>query len=697
MKRRNKLSSFSRLRRVRQPLLSSAAMGSLLISVPVAAMLLVQPETAPPPAEVPAEPAAKLSGPATPEPEAPPPRPAAEVIGDWERLLDRNSNPTLPEFTAFLKYHSNFPNTVEVRQRAERLMTFDTPDSQRVALYDVSPPKLGVGKMYVADALASVGRQEEAKALAVDAWRSGALSGDDRTKFSERFGSWMSPADHAERVDRLLWDKEVAAAEEMLPLLDPEDRLLTQARIALQRGTQRGGDTAAALNQFEAVPANLRRHPGLVADQYAFARATKNSGWARDLLAGTTIAPGSTGHADAWMEMHLQAARAAANDRQFDLAYRIAAHHGGLSFAQPLIENSAAERDTFTSLEWFAGWTALHDLNRPQDAIQHFLNFKDAAQFTPTIARGWYWAGRAAEAAGSPLSRQYYAEAALFPLTFNGQLAREKLGQSLEIKAGDRPAPSAAKVAAFNADPRVQAVGKYGASGDEGKQRMFLQALADDADRDTLSLVADLANRNGFERVAVLSTRGNDTLGPPSILDISYPMRDVPAETRQQWVFAHGIMRQESQFETDAVSGAGARGLMQLMPATAREQARRLSVGYDYGSLTGSPSYNIRLGSDYFMDMVNYWDGSIVLAVASYNAGPGNVRRWVETNGDPRSQGVDVTKWIEDIPFDETRTYVRNVLSNFVVYDELAPDYRSGGPSDMRLSWYLSRGDRASG
>ena len=226
---------------------------------------------------------------------------------------------------------------------------------------------------------------------------------------------------------------------------------------------------------------------------------------------------------------------------------------------------------------------------------------------------------------------------------------------------------------------------------------MFLQALADDADRDTLSLVADLANRNGFERVAVLSTRGNDTLGPPSILDLSYPMRDVPAETRQQWVFAHGIMRQESQFETDAVSGAGARGLMQLMPATAREQARRLSVGYDYGSLTGSPSYNIRLGSDYFMDMVNYWDGSIVLAVASYNAGPGNVRRWVETNGDPRSQGVDVTKWIEDIPFDETRTYVRNVLSNFVVYDELAPDYRSGGPSDMRLSWYLSRGDRASG
>jgi soluble lytic murein transglycosylase len=133
---------------------------------------------------------------------------------------------------------------------------------------------------------------------------------------------------------------------------------------------------------------------------------------------------------------------------------------------------------------------------------------------------------------------------------------------------------------------------------------------------------------------------------------------------------------------------------MQLMPATAQEQARRDGRSYAFSSLTGDPDYNVRLGSSYFRDMVDYWDGSVVLAVASYNAGPGNVRRWVREYGDPRDANIDVVRWIEEIPFYETKTYVRNVLSNMIVYEQLAPEYVRGGPTDMRLTWHLGRGTR---
>ena len=141
-----------------------------------------------------------------------------------------------------------------------------------------------------------------------------------------------------------------------------------------------------------------------------------------------------------------------------------------------------------------------------------------------------------------------------------------------------------------------------------------------------------------------------------------------------------------------AVSHAGARGMMQLMPATAREQAGKMGLSYDTGRLTSDPGYNVMLGSAYFQRLVDQWDGNYPLAVASYNAGAGNVRKWVRAYGDPRAPGGDIVSWIESIPFSETKGYVQRVLENSVVYDRLNPTI--GGPKPVHISTYLGKTSR---
>jgi soluble lytic murein transglycosylase len=161
----------------------------------------------------------------------------------------------------------------------------------------------------------------------------------------------------------------------------------------------------------------------------------------------------------------------------------------------------------------------------------------------------------------------------------------------------------------------------------------------------------------------------------------------MPPAYASQWAFAHAIIRQESSFERTATSPVGARGLMQLMPGTAASQARRLGVPYSLGRLIDDPNYNILLGNDHIQLLMSQYGNNPVLVAAAYNAGGGNVNRWIRQNGDPRMAGVDVVRWIEDIPFTETRNYVQRVMDNLVVYETINPN--RGGRPPRHLSSYL--------
>jgi len=203
-------------------------------------------------------------------------------------------------------------------------------------------------------------------------------------------------------------------------------------------------------------------------------------------------------------------------------------------------------------------------------------------------------------------------------------------------------------------------------------------------------LVSRLAGEIGRPDLAVMMARQARSDGASDYIRAGFPTLPLSTFHDTQWTMIHAISRQESQFDRRAVSRANARGLMQLMPRTAEEQASKLGMSYDYTRLTEDPTYNVMLGSQYFQRMRDYFGGSYMLAVAAYNAGPGNVQKWIAANGDPRLPGADVVAWIEKIPLTETRGYVQRVLENAVVYDLLNPD-RANMPKTNRLSAYLGK------
>ncbi len=224
------------------------------------------------------------------------------------------------------------------------------------------------------------------------------------------------------------------------------------------------------------------------------------------------------------------------------------------------------------------------------------------------------------------------------------------------------------------------------------EQSLFVRALSEDLDSDAERLLAvELGTQAWRPDLAVWTARSARNAGNAFYYKATYPTHSANVPSGRGWSLVHGITRQELSFDKAAISHAGARGMMQLMPGTAREQAGKMGVGYDYARLTNDPSYNVMLGSAYFQRLVSMWGGNYPLAVASYNAGAGNVRKWVNSYGDPRGN-VDIVSWIEKIPFEETRGYVQRVLENSVVYDRLNPTLP--GPQPVHISAYLGKSQR---
>ena len=391
--------------------------------------------------------------------------------------------------------------------------------------------------------------------------------------------------------------------------------------------------------------------------------------------------------------MLLTNARAAAADGQYQLAYDIArqvddAYPAGTDVSK----KPYGERDDYTSLVWLAGQTALKQLNRPADAMTMFDRYGRGSQSPQTRAKGFYWAGRAAEAAGrSADASAFFNRAAGYRDQFYGQLALEHLRRPLTAPRDvASPAIDPAARQAFFGRETVRAAQFLGTIGQYQDQTAFVRTIAADVETDAEHFLAEELSRS-IRRpdLAVIVGRKAMQNDQTEYSAIAFPTVSVPSGYDSQWTMIHAIARQESQFDRAAISSAGARGLMQLMPGTAREQAGKMGLPYDAGRLLTDTGYNTQLGSSYFQRIFGIY-GSYPLAIAAYNAGPGNVNKWLRANGDPRTGAIDMVEWIEAIPYGETRNYVQRVLENAVVYDLMNPPRaKSRGPAN--LSWYLGR------
>ncbi|MFA5967936.1 MAG: lytic transglycosylase domain-containing protein [Sphingomonas sp.] len=609
------------------------------------------------------------------------------AIAQWKQL-QQSPSLSFDSYATFLLAHPGWPNEASLRKSAERALDSSAASpSVVVSFFHRYPPLTTAGQVRFAEALSAVGQTSDANATARAAWVQGTLSPADEGRITAEFSTALTSADQDARMDALLWKGATTPAARQLALVSADKRDLFAARLAFRtNAADAAGRAAATADRFG-------RDPGYVADRAIWLRSSGQSAAAREWLAQARNFDSRPANPQIWIEVLRANARGAANDGQASTALGIArqvdaAYAPGTEIAL----RPYGERDAYTDVVWLGGQVAMKQLARPADAVGMFERYSGGSTSPSIRAKGLYWAGRAAEAAGQKdRAADYFKRAAQMPDQFYGQLALEHLGRPLQPPPDVVASPaSQAERDAFYASELVRAARYLGTTGAHEDQTAFVRQIAQNAKSETDHVLAiELSRTLGRPDLGVMVGRSALKNGLTDYAATGFPSVAVPEGQADAWTMIHAIARQESQFDRAAVSHAGARGLMQLMPGTAREVAGKLGVSYDSTALTRDTGYNIQLGSSYFQKLYTYY-GSYPLAVAAYNAGPGNVNKWLTANGDPRMGGVDMIDWIEAIPLYETRNYVQRVLENAVVYDLLNPQHsRSSGST--RLSWYLGR------
>ena len=369
---------------------------------------------------------------------------------------------------------------------------------------------------------------------------------------------------------------------------------------------------------------------------------------------------------DRWWSERRMVARALLDLNEPRLAFALCA-----KAAKP--DDSANEVDR----EFHAGWIALRFLGDAPAAAERFALAAVAAETPLSIARAEYWRGRAAEAMGeADEATLHFQNAATQPVAYYGQLAAERLGATrLALRTPRRTAEGAERNDAVRAADALYQEGL-----DDLGAALAYEAARSWRDEAQMAAMAEVVKRRGdaatqvqFGKIAMLRGYAFDAMAFPATGLPAF----LPLAHSADLASVYAVARQESEFLWRAASGAGAKGLMQILPSTAASTARRAGVTYDDARLIADPSFNTQLGAAFLGQVMEDEGGSLAMAFAAYNAGPGRVAQWIAAYGDPR-KGADPVDWVERIPFDETRDYVQRVSENLGVYrqrfaDEQAP------------------------
>jgi soluble lytic murein transglycosylase len=580
---------------------------------------------------------------------------AAAAIGDpvtakvlrWMDLIYSPAAGHFAAIAAFLAHNPGWPGQKALRRQAEAALVGQS-DAVAAAWFQGHPPLGAAGRVRQAEIMLDRGDAAGGTAALRAVWIDGDFGTADEKEFLARHGAAIRPQDDAARLDRLLWDEESEAARHMLKRVAADRRALAETRLALMAMKP----DAPAL--YTRVPMPLRTDPGLLFDEARWDRKKK------DIAAATRILLAETGDpvhpASWWRERQLVARRLLAAGLP-DLAYKIVARHGGLA------------GDAYGEAEFLLGFIALHFMKQPAVAFAHFSRILPQADSSFVTARAGYWCGRAAEAEGKPaLAGKWFAVGAEHMATFYGQLAAHQLGRDAPPHPGPEPVPDAAQRARFDGNELVRAARLFFAAGYPEFGKVFLLHLAKAAKSAVdFGMLAGLAEQEGRLDLGIAIAQRAARAGIPLMMH-GYPDIALPAGGDTEHALLLAIMRQESEFALQATSPVGARGLMQLMPATAKTIAGAISLPFLPARLVTDGSYNILLGRAYLQSLIGDFGGSYALAIAAYNAGPGRVRQWLQEYGDPRGGQIAMVDWIELIPVGETRNYVQRVLENLQFY-----------------------------
>jgi len=578
--------------------------------------------------------------------------PAAKDLVTWLTVTETKKDVDARDLIHFALENSDWPKMYEFRKRIEEnIEDSGLKPFEVAAWFDQNPPRTANAlKVYIA-ALIELKQGAKIKTALKKFWHDADIDKRETLALGEYYKNFFTPADHLDRLDNLLWEDRFAEAEYMEPLVDKDHRILADARIALGRLSSK------VPKYLKAVPSGRQGDPGLL---YSRLRWRREMGKDSDALAILQHAPKNLVRPDLWWKERNILARRAIEKRKFSTALQIIANHG-------LTAQQAAD---FGTAEWTLGWLELEFLNQPDKAYRHFEAFYNASHASVSLSRAAYWLARASEKLHETKNAADWNKiAAQFPSTFYGQLSYEQLNGPIDPAAFPDDQVPQQDQQDFNGNDLVEAVHILHKDDLPKYIDPFLTKLLEIAKtRPDFVLIARLARETGRLHFAVEANKQMQLKIGQFMFTEGYPLLPALAVKEPESALIHAIVHRESMFNAQAGSPAGAQGLMQLMPNTAKQVSRRIGKSYSVGKLTENPEYNVELGASYLQSLLEQYGGFYPLAIAAYNAGPANVSEWIKEFGDPRSKNVNLLDWIEEIPIYETRNYIQRVMESYYIY-----------------------------
>jgi soluble lytic murein transglycosylase len=568
----------------------------------------------------------------------------------WVIAMSGEPEVTSAEIAAAMHELAHWPGAEQLKANWERALYREKPAPEAVIrAFTGGEPRTSHGVRLLARAHLATGDADKARAALSPFWRTKKLEPADEAAIIKEFGALIPAADHRLRMERMLYAERPKSAQRVASLAGAKE--LADAWSAVLRNDKTAGKL------LDKVP-EAQQSTGYLFARAKYLRRKKDFAAAAETMLKAPNDPAALVDPDEWWLERRMVSRELVDRGDLKTAYKLV---------------SARSGETVNSLvdaEFHAGWYALRGLNDPAAAATHFANIAAVADGPLSKSRAYYWLGRAAEAGGGGDATAYYKTAARYGTAFYGQLAAARIGvKSITI---DYPSPSERDLKTFGSRAAVRAIRRLEFAGYASRADVLYRELAGQLDSEgELSLLAGLAEARGDHflalRVGKIAANRGFAIG-----SLSHPVGVIPASADISGAgkaLAYAIARQESEFNVAAVSGAGARGLLQLLPGTAKEMALKNGLPFSKNRLTTDAAYNATLGAAFLQDQLGRFDGSYVLTFVGYNAGPGRAKEWIRKYGDPRGKTVDqVVDWIERIPFTETRNYVQRVMENYEVY-----------------------------
>lgn len=551
------------------------------------------------------------------------------------------------EMADFISSEPDWPNLRGILAIAEQKIPANASSEQIINWFNLHSPVTIVGFYRYIDAENELGQTDAVAEQIRNRWTDGDFSNSELAAFYSRFPMFIGPHEIWARLDHLLWKNDISGVHALFPYADNDMKAVAEARMALANQSRH------ALSLADDVPSAWTNNPGLLYEKLRWYRKNNDDQYADKILLN---APHELGDPDAWWEERQIMVRRAIEQHNYKLAYNLAANHG-LTNPKKAVQ-----------AEFLAGWLALRFLNNPEEAHPHFQTLYEISTTPVSRARGAYWLARSEEALGDQdTAQQDYENAAALNMTYYGQLAAVRIYNRPTVRATPEPPIPATVRNQFYSRDTIQAAEKLYALGERDRARNFFNAAKDFANqRAEFALLTELAYKIERPDLAIETAK---TANQKNFMITAggYPILTLRMPTPPETAFTHAVIRQESMFNSTAGSGAGAKGLMQLMPATAKSVAKKLGVRYSESRLY-DPNYSLRLGTAFMEAQIDDFNGSYILALAGYNAGPHRVREWLSEIGDPRDESIDPIDWVELIPVQETRNYVQRIIENLQIY-----------------------------